>query len=102
MTPVVSDRKARLRLRVEYWARRLKVRPRVVRIQRMSRKWGSCSTNGTISLADDLVDRPVGFQDFVVVHELLHLRIPNHGRLFKATMTAYAPNWKTQNINRSG
>lgn len=67
----------------------------------MVRKWGSCSSNGTVTLADDLVDRPPGFQDFVIVHELLHMRIPNHGRLFKATMSAHVPSWKTECVVRS-
>lgn len=57
----------------------------------MVRKWGSCSVRGTITLADDLADQPDGFQDFVIVHELLHLRVPTHGRLFKALMTTYVP-----------
>ena len=58
-------------------------------------KVGSCSTSGTVTLAADLDrPRPDGFQDFVTVHELLHLRVPNHGRLFKALMTAHIPNWR--------
>jgi len=40
----------------------------------MTRKWGSCSTAGTITLAADLVEQEPEFQDFVIVHELLHLR----------------------------
>jgi predicted metal-dependent hydrolase len=69
----------------------------------MVRKWGSCSTSGTITLADDLIDQSVGFQDFVIVHELLHLRIRNHGKLFKAVLSAYVPSWKTESVvRRSG
>lgn len=67
----------------------------------MVRKWGSCSTNGTITLAEDLVDRPSAFQDFVIVHELLHMRIPNHGRLFKAVMTVHVPGWRRQSVVRT-
>src|SRR5450759_2071855 len=89
-----------LRQRVERWAARLKVKPRVLRIQKMTRKWGSCSTSGTITLAADLSAHDDGFQDFVVVHELLHMRIPNHGRLFKAMMTAYVPKWRSYNAGR--
>jgi hypothetical protein len=66
----------------------------------MTRKWGSCSTTGIITLAVDLVDQTSGFQDFVIAHELLHLRIPNHGRVFKTLMSAYVPNWKKFNICR--
>jgi predicted metal-dependent hydrolase len=67
----------------------------------MVRKWGSCSSGGTITLAVDLIDRSHQFQDFVIVHELLHLRIPNHGRLFKAVLNAYLPNRKTESTIKS-
>lgn len=60
----------------------------------MRHKWGSCSTKATVTLARDLVDEDPRFQDYVIVHELLHLRVPNHGRLFKALMTAYVPGWR--------
>jgi predicted metal-dependent hydrolase len=66
----------------------------------MTRKWGSCSTAGTITLAADLAEQITGFQDFVVAHELLHLRVPNHGRLFKALMTIHVPDWRLHNVRR--
>lgn len=91
---------ARLKRRVDFWAVKLRVMPRVVRVQRMSRKWGSCSTAGTITLAIDLDEEREDFQDFVIAHELLHLKVPNHGRLFKALMTTYVPNWRSQEISR--
>jgi predicted metal-dependent hydrolase len=89
-----------LKHRVARWAIRLKVRPRLVRIQHMTRKWGSCSAAGTITLAADLNKKETGFQDFVIAHELLHLRVPNHGRLFKALMTAHVPNWRALDMTR--
>jgi predicted metal-dependent hydrolase len=89
-----------LKRRVERWATKLKVEPKLVRVQRMTRKWGSCSTAGTVTLAADLEEQVAGFQDFVVAHELLHLRVPNHGRLFKALMTAYVPGWRQHDIRR--
>jgi predicted metal-dependent hydrolase len=82
---------ARLRQLVLRWAVRLDVSPRVIRIQRMTRKWGSCSTAGTITLAADLCRQEARFQDFVIAHELLHLRLPNHGRLFNALLRAHVP-----------
>jgi predicted metal-dependent hydrolase len=88
------------RNRVDAWASKLRVTPRVVRVQRMTRKWGSCSTRGTITLAADLVDQDWRIQDFVVAHELLHLRVPNHGRLFKALMTAHVPDWRSFDVMR--
>ena len=85
---------SRLKQRADTWAIKLRVAPRVVRVQRMTRKWGSCSTGGTVTLALDLDDEEERFQDFVIVHELLHLKVPNHGRLFKALMTVHVPRWR--------
>jgi len=95
-----DKRREFIRTRVTYWAQRLKVRPRLVRVQHMTQKWGSCSTSGTVTLAYDLADRELSFQNFVIAHELLHLRVPNHGKLFKALMTAHVPGWKRHDVNR--
>ena len=53
-----------------------------------------------MTLAADLEDQDKDFQDFVIVHELLHLRVPNHGRLYKALMAAYVPDWKRHDLRR--
>lgn len=83
-----------LRRRTLAWAVKLRVNPRVIRVQDMRRKWGSCSSAGIITLASDLVDQDLHFQDFVIAHELLHLRVPRHGRLFSALMSVYVPGWR--------
>ncbi|AOK57892.1 metal-dependent hydrolase [Burkholderia ubonensis] len=83
-----------LRRRALAWAVKLRVNPRVVRVQVMRRKWGSCSSAGTITLAADLVDHDERVQDYVIVHELLHLRFTSHGRVFKALMSAHVPQWR--------
>lgn len=49
---------------------------------------------GVVTLAIDLADEKPGFQDFVIAHELLHLRYRHHGKLFKAVLTAHVPNWR--------
>jgi len=98
--PRPDEHRAKLRARVAFWSERLKVRATVVRVQRMTRKWGSCSTAGVVTLADDLGDRPAGFQDYVVVHELLHLRVPNHGRVFKALMSVHVPGWRRWGVQK--
>ena len=90
-TPVM-----RLRQRTDRWCVRLKVNPRQLRVQAMRHKWGSCSTAGTVTLAVDLDEQPGAFQDYVIVHELLHLKVKNHGKLFKALLSAHLPNWQQQ------
>ena len=76
------------------WAVKLRVNPRAIRVQALRGKWGSCTSIGTVTLAHDLVGQTEAFQDYVIVHELLHLHIPNHGRVFKALLTAYVPGWQ--------
>lgn len=89
-----------LRRRALAWAIKLKVNPRVVRVQEMRRKWGSCSSAGTVTLATDLLDQDERFQDYVIVHELLHLRFASHGRVFKALMSAHVPGWRDMEDSR--
>lgn len=83
-----------LKRRTMAWAVKLRVNPKVVRVQEMRRKWGSCSSAGTITLAIDLVHQDEKFQDYVIVHELLHLKYATHGRVFKALMSAHIPGWR--------
>ena len=97
-----DQRRKALSERVDNWADRLKVQPPRLRVQHMTRKWGSCSTLGNITLASDLADQEPGFQDFVIAHELRHLRVPNHGRLFKALLSAHVPGWRKYEIEKRG
>lgn len=90
-----------LRRRALGWAIKLRVNPRAVRIQKMRTKWGSCTSSGTVTFADDLLDQEPAFQDYVMVHELLHLRYPTHGRLFHAVLAAHVPGWRKYEVSRS-
>lgn len=83
-----------LRRRVMAWAVRLGVNPSQVLIKELHHKWGTCTSGGVVAFADDLAFTGEDFQDFVIVHELLHLRYPDHGKRFQAMMTATVPNWR--------
>jgi predicted metal-dependent hydrolase len=80
-----------LKASVKSWAAKIRARPKQIRIQRMARKWASCSSKGRVTFNSELFDQPYPFQEFVIVHELLHLKIPNHGKLFKSLLKAYLP-----------
>jgi len=83
-----------LRAEALAWAERIKVRPRRIQVQAMRTKWASCSTRGTVTLSLDLLSEPKPFREVVIVHELIHLLVPNHGRVFRALMKAYLPDWE--------
>ncbi|MDZ7295619.1 MAG: M48 family metallopeptidase [candidate division KSB1 bacterium] len=63
--------------------------PRQVAIRPMRRKWASCSSRGRLTFDTELLRQPAGFRREVIVHELLHLKVPNHGRLFRSLLRAH-------------
>jgi len=66
----------------------------VLRHMFMRSQWGSCSVDGNISLNTHLIKAPVALLDYVILHELCHLRHHNHGNRFYALMSRYMPNWQ--------
>jgi hypothetical protein len=76
------------------WQERLKVRPSRIKIRKMKDKWSSCSSKGNITLSSDLVGLPRELAEYAIVHELLHLIVPNHGKTFKVLLATYLPQWE--------
>src|ERR1019366_6168509 len=81
--------KEEFKARVREWANKLNVKARSLAVRPMRRKWASCSTAGNLNFNSDLLalDRELG--DYVIVHELLHFSVPNHGKLWKSLMRAH-------------
>jgi predicted metal-dependent hydrolase len=75
--------------RVLAWAKIIKVNPKEIQIRKMKRKWASCSSNGRLSFNEDLLSQRLDFIDYVIVHELLHLRCPTHNKMFKLMLDIY-------------
>jgi predicted metal-dependent hydrolase len=74
---------------VQTWASRIGVQVRELHVRPMKCKWGSCSTAGRVSFSTDLLTQSPAFRAEVIVHELLHLKVPNHGRVFNALLKTY-------------
>ena len=79
---------------VACWAERLHVDVKRVQVRAMRAKWGSISTAGTLTLADDIQRLPPALAEYVVVHELLHLRYPDHRRGWRVSMGVVLPDWQ--------
>jgi hypothetical protein len=101
MTTDMEMAKVRMRDEIRHWATKLGVKPKRVQIQRMTTKWASCSTTGRVCFSAELLDEPAAFREVVIVHELLHLLVPNHGKLFKSLMNAYLPGWERRVTGRA-
>jgi predicted metal-dependent hydrolase len=92
-TQGIHDKES-FKVAVRDWSLRLKVAPTQVRMQKMKNKWASCSAKKWVSFSEDLLKEHTDFQQYVIVHELLHLRVPNHGKLFRSLLSLYVPNWE--------
>ncbi|WP_129628850.1 M48 family metallopeptidase [Candidatus Oscillochloris fontis] len=93
-----------LRCAVRQWAARIGVRVARIQVRELRTKWASMSTAGNLTLSRALVTMPRDIGEYVIVHELVHLIAPNHGKIFKSFMLAYLPDWKEREgrINGQG
>jgi predicted metal-dependent hydrolase len=98
--PELSERTAREITRddvtavAEFEAPYLGVRYRRIRIGGQRTVWGSCSSRGTLSFNWRLALVPPEALDYVVVHELCHLRVPNHSARFWRLLESVRPDWQ--------
>ncbi|AFZ16725.1 M48 metallopeptidase family protein [Allocoleopsis franciscana] len=83
-----------LRSLVHHWASKIGVNVQQIHLRPMKTKWASMSTTGRLTLNTDLLTLPQELAEFVIVHELVHLLVPNHDKVFKSFMYAYLPDWE--------
>jgi predicted metal-dependent hydrolase len=99
-------RRARIELPARAWelAALAGVEVRAVTVRNQRSRWGSCSANGTISLNWRLVQTPDPVRDYVIQHELMHLREMNHSGRFWARVAEVCPGWRDAErwIRRNG
>ena len=81
--------KARFKERVWHWGEKLNTRVSSIAVRSMKTKWASYSTAGRLTFDTTLLELRDRVQDYVIVHELLHYHVPNHGRLWKSLMHAH-------------
>lgn len=70
------------------------LRPTRISLRKQRTLWGSCSPSGSIQLNWKLISAPINVIDYVIIHELAHLKHPNHSKRFWNEVAVYCPYYK--------
>ncbi len=72
------------------WADIVGVKPKEIHIRKMKKKWGSCSSKGRLTFNAALLNESKKVRWETILHELLHLRYPKHGKMFNRLLETYS------------
>lgn len=81
--------KVQFKHKVKDYAKQIGIEINSLTIRPMANKWASCSTDGNLNFNQELLTIEKKLGEYVIVHELLHFKAPNHGKLWKSLMKAY-------------
>lgn len=80
--------------KIDFWSRKMGVTPTGFKVTTAQKRYGSCSGRNSLCFSCYLMRYPEAAIDLVVVHELCHIRVKNHGPDFYALLERYLPDWK--------
>jgi len=90
----VDHAERRLPERVAHWSRQCGLEPNSVVVKHQLKRWGSCDASGNLRLNWKIVQAPVRLIDYVVVHELAHLRHQDHTKAYWALVGKIMPDYE--------
>ncbi len=81
--------------RTEVWIEKTGLRPSKISFRKAKSRWGSCSSRNTLSFNIYTMMLPAHLIDYIIIHELSHIKHKNHGESFWDLVGQYAPDWKS-------
>lgn len=94
--PAEKTSRETIKFMVRDYAKRMNVQASRVQFRDMRRKWGSCSSKGTVTLNARLTWLDTDIVEYIVCHELAHLIELNHSKKFWAIVEQHMPDYKTR------
>jgi predicted metal-dependent hydrolase len=79
--------------RVEYFSKRHNFTPNIVRVKMLKTKWGSCSVKKNLNFNYKVLFLSGELRDYVIIHELCHLKVMNHSQQFWNEIKKHMPNY---------
>jgi len=80
---------------VKKWSEKMKLNPSNIGFRKAKSRWGSCSSQNSLSFNYYLSKLPLPIVEYVVVHELAHIKEKNHSKNFWAIVEEFLPNYRT-------
>jgi hypothetical protein len=90
--------KQHLRQRVDFFSQEFNLRAKKVKITSAEKRWGSCSADDNLSFGFRLIMAPPAIIDYVIVHELMHIKEKNHSAAFWKLIEAVMPEYKIHRL----
>lgn len=99
-----SREKAEVKItpRIKIWIQSTGLTPTDVRFRKLDKRWGSCSPADEIIINFDAVKLPFSVIDYIIVHELAHIKHKDHSKDFDREVAKFIPNWKSLNEKLCG
>ena len=91
---LLKEARAYLPYRLDFWAKKFGYHYGKLRLSHANTRWGSRSSSGTISLNIGLMQLPEALRDYVILHELAHIKHMDHSPAFWQEVAAHDPNYK--------
>ncbi len=80
--------------RVKKWSDTMGLVPNSVSLRKLSKRWGSCTNDNDILINFDAVKLPFTLIDYIIIHELTHIKHKDHSKDFYRELSKYAPDWE--------
>jgi predicted metal-dependent hydrolase len=83
-----------IKRRIELYSKALEVKPQKFKLKKLRSRWGSTTIDGAVHLSIDLLKAPDDIIDYMILHEICHLRIRGHSHRFWDLVHKYMPNYQ--------
>ncbi len=84
--------------RADYYSHRLRLFPKAIRITNAQSRWGSCSPDNRLSFSWRVIMAPLAIVDYILIHELAHIKEKNHSRSFWGYLESILPDYKWRRL----
>ncbi len=81
-------------IRAQEWSQQMRLSYKELKFRKLKRRWGSCSFDNIITINISAIQLPLYLIDYLIIHELSHIKVKNHSKDFWREVKKYSPNWK--------